>query len=348
MVVTRRVVVTRSSSVTRPRRPPGLVATFGARSPRRGSTRRTRATTRPRGRGEQGDDAGESSTTTTTTPTGASAGRGASSGAAAEWSVARNATRATRGYRRCRFCSHARRGGREGKPPFLAETFPRAEARAESYLFGAGESVCREKKTLARLGRAERTSDASPPRHSHARRSDASSPLDAPPRVPSRDVRPVERRTNATGMAPAAPPPHRRVITRRGSGERSSCVVVIRPYDQRRGTGSAREAPHRPVHVPRPVRHMPRRVHRLRRARVPGRIPQGDARLRQRRLEEARRRGDLRHPCNKDDMTNCTRCGCEAGKHAVDEGADARERGERRVRAGRLPQGAPRLLQVRG
>ena len=43
--------------------------------------------------------------------------------------------------------------------------------------------------------------------------------------------------------------------------------------------------------------------------------------------EEARRRGDLRHPCNKDDMTNCTRCGCEAGKHAVDEGADARERG---------------------
>ena len=43
--------------------------------------------------------------------------------------------------------------------------------------------------------------------------------------------------------------------------------------------------------------------------------------------EEARRRGDLRHPCNKDDMTNCTRCGCAAGKHEVDEGADARERG---------------------
>ena len=42
---------------------------------------------------------------------------------------------------------------------------------------------------------------------------------------------------------------------------------------------------------------------------------------------EARRRGDLRHPCNKDDMTNCTRCGCAAGKHEVDEGADARERG---------------------
>ena len=76
-------------------------------------------------------------------------------------------TRGTRrerrdGSRRCRFCSHARRGGRESKPPFLAETFPRAEARAESYSAPASP-VCREKKTLARLGRAERTSDASPP-----------------------------------------------------------------------------------------------------------------------------------------------------------------------------------------
>ena len=77
-------------------------------------------------------------------------------------------TRGTRrerreGSRRCRFCSHARRGGRESKPPFLAETFPRAEARAESYSAPASPPVCREKKTLARLGRAERTSDASPP-----------------------------------------------------------------------------------------------------------------------------------------------------------------------------------------
>ena len=76
-------------------------------------------------------------------------------------------TRGTRrerreGYRRCRFCSHARRGGRESKPPFLAETFPRAEARAESYS-ALASWVCREKKTLARLGRAEGTSDASPP-----------------------------------------------------------------------------------------------------------------------------------------------------------------------------------------
>ena len=44
-------------------------------------------------------------------------------------------------------------------------------------------------------------------------------------------------------------------------------------------------------------------------------------------LEEARSRGDTRHPYNKPEITNCARCGCESSQHEVDEGTDARERG---------------------
>ena len=38
-------------------------------------------------------------------------------------------------------------------------------------------------------------------------------------------------------------------------------------------------------------------------------------------------RGDTRHPYNKPEITNCARCGCESSQHEVDEGTDARERG---------------------
>ena len=38
-------------------------------------------------------------------------------------------------------------------------------------------------------------------------------------------------------------------------------------------------------------------------------------------------RGDTRHPYNKPEITNCARCGCESSAHEVDEGTDARERG---------------------
>ena len=119
-----------------------------------------------------------------------------------EWSDARDAA-ATRGYRRCRFCSHARRDGREGKPLSRWDVIRPRLGRGSA----PASPVCREKNARSPRTRRERTSDASPPL---ATRTRAGAPrrrrsTRASSRA-SRDVRPVERRTNATGMAPAAPP----------------------------------------------------------------------------------------------------------------------------------------------
>ena len=127
-------------------------------------------------------------------------------------------------------------------------------------------------------------------------------------------------------MAPAAPPPHRRVITAAdlASDPRASSSSATTRDAEQAQLEKHLTAPF----TSRDLFGICRGACTVCDAReCPGGYLKATRDYGKDAWEEARRRGDLRHPCNKDDMTNCTRCGCEAGKHAVDEGADARERG---------------------
>ena len=128
-------------------------------------------------------------------------------------------------------------------------------------------------------------------------------------------------------MAPAAPPPPRRVIT--------AADLASDPRASSSSAHTTRDAEQAQLEKHLTAPFTSRDLFGICRGactvcdarECPGGYPKATRDYGKDAWEEARRRGDLRHPCNKDDMTNCTRCGCEAGKHAVDEGADARERG---------------------
>ena len=197
--------------------------------------------------------------------------------------------------------------GEKVKPPVLAVINPRPR-------LDAGESSLPGKKNARFfcLGRAERTSVATRTR-AKTRRVARATTARLVERAKERQIHP-ERRTSAPGMAPADlatdPRGSSSGTTTRDSEKAQLEKHLTAPFTSRDLFGVCRGAC-----TVCDARECPGGY--LKATRDYGK----DA------WEEARRRGDLRHSCNKDDMTNCTRCGCAAGKHEVDEGADARERG---------------------
>ena len=204
--------------------------------------------------------------------------------------------------------------GQKVKPPFLAL----AEARRRRVQF-AGKKNAR----FFCLGRAERTSVATRTR-AETRRVARGTTARLVERAKKRQIHP-ERRASAPGMAPAAPPPPRRI---------TAAHLATDPRGSSPGT-TTRDAEKAQLEKHLTAPFTSRDLFGVCRGactvcdarECPGGYLKATRDYGKDAWEEARRRGDLRHPCNKDDMTNCTRCGCAAGKHEVDEGADARERG---------------------
>ena len=203
--------------------------------------------------------------------------------------------------------------GEKVKPPFLAL----AEARRRRVQFAG------KKNARVCLGRAERTSVATRTR-AETRRVARGTTARLVERAKEREIHP-ERRTSASGMAPAAPPPPRRI---------TAADLATDPRGSSSGT-TTRDAEKAQLEKHLTAPFTSRDLFGVCRGactvcdarECPGGYLKATRDYGKDAWEEARRRGDLRHPCNKDDMTNCTRCGCAAGKHEVDEGADARERG---------------------